>query len=309
MSVFNARNLTVFAFVIAAFAGTVVLSDHIQSQRITVPESYSDEDLDLQGKRLKGYALGADGLLADWYWIRSLQYVGDKIVNSKDENINIDDLNSLNPRLLYPLLDNATDLDPKFINAFVYGAVVLPTIDPSQAIKLTEKGIAQNPDEWRLYQYLGFIYWKLKQYDKAADVYNRGSKIPGAPPFLKLMAGMMETRGGGRDSARAIYSDMYKNASDSWTQHIAELRLQWLDSLDEREVLNTALAEFKTKNGRCADTYVEIVPILRTTQHPAGVDLRIDRAGEIVDPSGTPYIIDQNKCVSSVSPDSKLPKD
>ena len=184
MKVFSARNLALVGFAMIAFIGTTVLSDHIQSRRITVPESYSDEDLDLQGKRLKDYSLGAEGLLADWYWMRSLQYVGDKIVRSTDANINLDDLNSLNPRLLYPLLDNATDLDPKFINAFVYGAVVLPTIDADQAVKLTEKGIANNPDEWRLYQYLGFIYWKLKQYDKAADVYERGSKIPGAPPFL-----------------------------------------------------------------------------------------------------------------------------
>ena len=309
MRVPSARNLVLIVVVIVAFAGTVLLSDLIQSHRITVHDSYSDEDLDLQGKRLKGYSLGADGLLADWYWMRSLQYVGNKILNSKDDTLNIDDLKSLNPRLLYPLLDNATDLDPKFINAFVYGAVVLPTIDPDQAIKLTEKGIAQNPGEWRLYQYLGFIYWKLKQYDKAADVYERGSQVPGAPPFLKLMAGMMETRGGGRDAARAIYADMYKNASDSWTQHIAELRLQWLDSLDERGVLDAALTAYKEKNSRCANDFSDIFSVLRTTPHPPGVDIKLNRSGEIVDPTGTPYIIDQTKCVSSVGPDSKLPKD
>ncbi|HEY2866333.1 MAG TPA: tetratricopeptide repeat protein [Pyrinomonadaceae bacterium] len=309
MRVLSGRNLALLAFTILAFVGTIALSDHIRSNRITVPESYSDEDLDLQGKRLKGYSLGAEGLIADWYWMRSLQYVGDKIVNAKEETINIDDLNSLNPRLLYPLLDNATDLDPKFINAFVYGAVVLPTVDPNLAIKLTEKGIAQNPDEWRLYQYLGFIYWKLKQYDKAADVYERGSKVPGAPPFLKLMAGMMETRGGGRDAARTIYGDMYKNGSDSWTQHIAELRLQWLDSLDERDVLDAALASYKKTNARCAANFSEILPILRTTPYPAGVDIKLDRSGQIIDPSGAPYTIDQNKCVSSLGPDSQLPKD
>jgi len=309
MKILSARNLALMGFAMIAFIGTAVLSDHIQSHRITVPESYSDEDLDLQGKRLKGYSLGAEGLLADWYWMRSLQYVGDKIVRSTDTTINLDDLNSLNPRLLYPLLDNATDLDPKFINAFVYGAVVLPTVDPEQAIKLTEKGIEQNPDEWRLYQYLGFIYWKLKKYDMAADIYERGSHIADAPPFLKLMAGMMETRGGGRDAARTIYNDMYRNASDSWTRHIAELRLQWLNSLDERDVLDAALAAYKEKDGRCPSNYSEIFPTLRTMPHTAGVDLKIDRAGQIVDPSGTPYIIDPSKCVSSVGADSALPKD
>src|SRR3982750_2276599 len=125
-----ARNIVTLIVVIAAFAATIDLSGYVQARKVTIPESYTDEDLDLQGKRLKGYALGFEGLLADWYWMRSLQYVGDKIVNSKSDTLNLDDLNSLNPRLLYPLLDNATDLDPKMLTAYTYGAVVLPTIDP-----------------------------------------------------------------------------------------------------------------------------------------------------------------------------------
>jgi hypothetical protein len=138
----------------ALYAGVYALSNFIESNRVPIPETYADEDLAFEGKKIKGFALGAEGMLADWYWMRSLQYIGDKLTNSKLEYIDLEDLTHLNPRLLYPLLDNATDLDPHFMAAYSYGAIVLPAIDKQQAIKLTEKGIAANPNEWRLHQYL-----------------------------------------------------------------------------------------------------------------------------------------------------------
>jgi hypothetical protein len=54
------------------------LSRFVEANRPALPENYADEDLALQGARLKGYALGFEGLIADWYWMKSLQYIGDK---------------------------------------------------------------------------------------------------------------------------------------------------------------------------------------------------------------------------------------
>ena len=129
-------------FVAVGFVGVYLVSSYVEANRINLPEAYEDEDLTLQGKRLRGYVLGADGLVADWYWMRSLQYIGGKIVKQDLNNLNLDDLTSLNPRLLYPMLDISTELDPHLIAAFTYGATVLPAIDAQKAIQLTEKGIA-----------------------------------------------------------------------------------------------------------------------------------------------------------------------
>src|SRR5437868_7688088 len=105
------------AVMIVCFATTVVLSRHIEATKPALPEDYGDSDLEMNGSYLKGYALGMESLIADWYYMRSLQYVGDKLLNSKSDSINIEDLRDLNPRLLYPYLDNATDLDPHFVPA------------------------------------------------------------------------------------------------------------------------------------------------------------------------------------------------
>ena len=103
---------------------------------------------------MKGFAFGAEGLLADWYWMNSLQYIGKKIESVGLDNINLDDMRSLNPRLLTRILTVLRTLDPKFMAPYSYGATLLPTSDSDQAVALTEKGIKNNPNEWRLYQYL-----------------------------------------------------------------------------------------------------------------------------------------------------------
>ncbi len=294
---------------IAVFGIIYTLSNFIENRRVNLPEGYADSDLELQGKRLKGYALGAEGLLADWYWILSLQYLGNKISKSNADVINVEDLRSLNPRLLYPYLDNATDLDPLFMAAYSYGAIVLPAVDPQKAIQLSEKGIANNPDAWRLYQYLGYIHWRLREYEKAAEVYERGSRIEGVPPFMKIMAASMLNQGGSRDTARALYQQMLAESQDQQTKITAEFRLLEIDSLDEMDAIRSALIKSKESSGRCPQNLREILPLLRSVNLPGGKDFRVDKANNLVDPSGAPYLLNREQCdVKLDSTKTKIPK-
>ena len=282
---------------IAGFAAVFALAGFVERSRPPLPEDYGDSDLTVNGSSLKGYAFGTEGLIADYYFMRSLQYIGDKLLKDKREVVNIDDLRSLNPRLLYPLLNNATDLDPHFIAAYSYGAVVLPAIDPNKAIDLANKGIVNNPDHWRLYQHLGYIYWKLKQYDKAATAYEKGSEIQGASPFMKLMAASMNTDGGSRDTARVIFQEMLAGSDDEQVQITARRRLAELDSLDERDAIDKVLADFKQNTGRCANSFGEVSSTLLQVKLPHNRQFKIDSAKRLVDPTDAPYMLDKEKCV------------
>jgi tetratricopeptide (TPR) repeat protein len=284
------------AIVVGGFAALIFLSGRIDATHPQLAEGYEDTDLSLSGSRLKGFAFGTEGLIADWYWMRALQYIGDKMLKQPDGVIDLEDLSAMNPRLLYPLLNNATDLDPHFIAAYSYGAIVLPAIDKQKAIDLTRKGIENNPDSWRLYQHLAYIYWKLKRYDEAAQTYERGSQIEGAPPFMRLMAASMKTQGGSRETARTIYREMLAASDDEQVRITAQRRLMELDSLDEREIIDRALSEFKQRNGRCANAFAEVLPALADAPLPGGHDLRINAAKDLVDPSGAPYLLDREKC-------------
>lgn len=291
----TSKTFICFAVIIFGIAAVIGLSNFLEQKRPLLPAGYVDSDLALQGKKLKGFSFGAEGLLADFYWMQSLQYIGNKAVNNP-QKVSIDNLKPLNPRLLYPYLDNATDLDPRFLQVYFYGSIVLPAIDSEQAIKFTEKGIRDNPNEWILYQHLGYIYWKLGNYQKAAEVYEQGAKIDGAAPFLKLMAGRMRNEGGSRETARALYSQMYEEATDV---NIKNNALRWLARLDadeQMEAIRRGLQNFQQKNNRCAHNFNEIFPFLRTVKFTNGNVLKTDNAGNLLDPTGAPYLLDRENC-------------
>jgi tetratricopeptide (TPR) repeat protein len=301
------QSLIFAAIVIIGYAAVFALAGRLESARPALPEGYADRDLELQGARLKGFALGNEGLLADWYWMQSLQYIGRKIIDNPEAKVSIDNLKPLNPRLLYPYLENSTSLDPKFKAPYLYGAIVLPAIDPEQAIAIAEKGIRENPSEFRLFQHLGFIHWRLGNYEKASEVYARGAAIPGAPPFLQLMAAQMKSQGGSRETARAIYRQM-ADESEGQSRDLALLRLAELDFFDERDALRPALNAFRERNGRCAARWSELFPLLKTVKLPGGREFRIDRNDNLVDPTGVPYLLDTEGCDVRIDVDrSKIP--
>jgi len=296
------------ALIMVGLMAAFFLTGILERERPPLPPGFEDDDPALNGSRLKGWVFGAEGLVADWYWMNSLQYMGKKISSVGLENLNLDDLRSLNPKLLYPYLNSATDLDPKFMAPYSYGATVLPAIDPAQAIALTEKGIAHNPDQWRLHQYLGYIHWKLGDYERASEVYRQGSLIPGSPGFMKMMAARMKTEGGSRDIAREMYRQILSESQDEASRQNAELRLMQIDSLDERDAINAGLREFRERTGRCASRWQEVLPLLANKKLPNGNSLRIDKTNSVVDPTGIPYLIDNGKCEAMIDhPKSKIP--
>jgi tetratricopeptide (TPR) repeat protein len=191
---------------------------------------------------------------------------------------------------------------------YSYGAVVLPAIDPAEAIKIAEKGIANNPSEWRLYQQLGYIYWRLGNFEKASEVYDQGAMIQGAAPFMKMMSARMRSEGGSRETARAIYRQMLEESADKQLQENAALRLLELDSRDDMDAIQKALEEFKTQNGRCANSLRELRPLLVRAVLPEQRQFRVNESNELVDPTGAPYQLDSKTCnVSLDKKNTKLP--
>ena len=303
----STQTLISLIVILAGFAMSVLLTGFAERVRPPLPAGYEDEDLALNGSQFKGFAFGAEGLMSDWYWMNSLQYVGNKISTVGLDNLNLEDMTSLNPRLLYPYLNAATDLDPKFIAPYSYGATILPAIDSKQAIALTEKGIANNPSVWRLHQYLGYIYWKLGDYEKASEIYAKGSQIEGAPIFMRMMSARMKTEGGSRDIAREMYGQIRDQAEDEQSRANAELRLLQIDSLDERDIIGGALSEFRDSNKRCPSNWAELLPSI-AKKPEAARRLRIDRSNNIVDPSGAAYLLNRETCTVDLGPGTKVPR-
>jgi len=285
----NDRTKTISLALVAVVGmiAIVGLARVVDARRPAVDAGASDENLYLNAKTAKRISLGFNGLAADWYWMRSLQYVGKKILSS--QNVALDDLSQLNLQLLPQLLENATTLDPEFLDPYEYAAIVLPAINVNEAIRITHKGIEANPNAWRLYHHLGYIYWQQHDYATAAEVYGRGAEVPGAPVWMQAMKARMEAQGGSRATAREIYTRMLEDSSDDKIKNMAHKRLMQLDSLDQRDELRKLLVAFQTRTGRCPATWREI-----------------NFPGAPLDPSGAPYVLKPGTCEVELGETSEI---
>ena len=255
---------------IACMAGSVLLLrglDRLRSHATLEEVLYIPSP-----KVMKRLSLGYDGLLADIYWTRAVQYFGNKL-NVGAENFN----------LLAPLLEITTVLDPHLVVAYEYGSNFLAPHPPNgagmpdRAIKLDEFGILNNPNEWRLYYDLGFIYYtELHDYARAADAFVRGSRVPHAHPFLKILAGQMAEHAGDLQTARAMWSLTYDTAQEKSIRANAAAHLRALQVDEDVPVLEAIVERFRQ----------------RTHQLPAGF-AELARLGWVrgipVDPLGHPY--------------------
>jgi tetratricopeptide (TPR) repeat protein len=278
---------------------SVLLVRWIDTMRPPAEPNAIDESLYVDGKTAKRMSLGFSALVADWYWMRSLQYVGRKIVNAP-ENVPIYDLNQLNLKLLAPLLDTATTLDPEFLEPYGYAAMVLSAVDVQEAIRITKKGIEANPNVWRLYQHLGYIYWQQGDYQTASETYGRGAAIPGAPVWMQAMKAKMLADGGSRATAREIYTRMFEGSTEEKVKDMARGRLLQLDSLDQRDVLRKVLSGYQTRVGRCPSSWRELGHIF------SAISVQVDSAGAPIDPTGVPYVLKTDTCNVELNPKSEI---
>ncbi len=130
--------------ILLGFAAVVSLACWTDAHRPPVDAHLEEEHLYVSGTTAKRLSLGFNGLIADWYWMRTLQYVGHKIIKHGGlGSLQLDDLSPLDLKLLAPLLDATTTLDPQFIPAYEYGALVLPAVNEEAAFALLKKGIAK----------------------------------------------------------------------------------------------------------------------------------------------------------------------
>ncbi|HEY5883128.1 MAG TPA: hypothetical protein VIT88_00490 [Pyrinomonadaceae bacterium] len=295
------KTITLAVVIVIGMASAMLLLQRIDTLRPPPDPTAIDENLYVDGKTARRMSLGFNGLVADWYWMRSLQYVGKKIIDAPPD-LAIDNLSQLNMKLLAPLLDTATTLDPQFLDPYEYAAVVLPAVDVEQAIQITEKGIAANPHAWRLHQHLGYIYWQQGNYKAASETYGRGAEVPGAPPWMEAMKAKMLAEGGSRATAREIYTRMYEQSAEDQVKEMAHRRLVQLDSLDQRDALRKFVTAFQTRTGKCPASWKDLEPLFRGYQIP------VDASGAPLDPTGVPYIMHSDTCQIELNPNSQVIK-
>jgi hypothetical protein len=289
------RSFTEIGISLATIAVLMTFAVRLQRERDVryPPPETTEETLYLtSGAALQRLSLGYRSLAADLYWIRAIQHFG-----GTRQSLYVPGQEPIRPagpepyRLLHPLLDIATTLDPYFTVAYRFGSLFLAEPfpggpgRPDLAIALLEKGLAAEPDKWEYMHDIGFVYyWWLRDYRTAGVWFEKAGAVPGAPWWMRSMAAVTLANGGARNSSRQLWQEIAQSATVEYQRNHAQRALAQLQALDDLDQLRLVVERYSQTAGR-----------------PPGDWATLIRAGMLpgvpLDPTTTPYTIDANGTV------------
>jgi tetratricopeptide (TPR) repeat protein len=236
-------------------------------------------------------ALGYENILADIYWMRTIQYYGRRDEAAK---------RTIRYKNLAALLDITTSLDPDLMDAYVAGSFFLGEHDPlgagqpEEALKLLDKGIRAHPREWRFLYYKGLVYYVyVDDFKAAGNTWLDASRMPEAPEYLEGLAAKSLSEGGAMDTARALWQRQYEEATRDDIRENALNRLISLKVAEDIWALEFLMDVYRLENGMYPRSLSELIS---------------NENGKIktLDPLGTPYSYDPETGSVSLSPQSEI---
>lgn len=223
---------------------------------------------------IRRLCLHYSSLVADFYWLRTIQYYGGKDRLQKDVRYD----------LLQPLLKIVTVLDPQMILVYRFGAIFLSEPRPvgagdvPAALKLIDEGIAQNPDAWNLLFDKGFIYfWQEKDYNQAAEWFFRASRHPKAPPEIEALARNALGKQGDMETAEFLLRRQVVDAPNEKMRQNALRNLTNLQFHRDLWTLEWMVDLFYRQEGRFPESWQEFMRrgwLKETPKDPSGKDFQ-----------------------------------
>jgi tetratricopeptide (TPR) repeat protein len=170
----------------------------------------------IPAERLRPLLMGYELIVADFLWLKTVQYVGRHLLTDRKFPS------------LYPQLLRVVSLDPYFVDAYRLGGIFLAYTDGQvdEAISLLKKGAALNPDRWEPPHDLGVIYYLLKKdYPQALYWLQKTNGLPGRPDYVSRFVARLLASTGQRETAIEMWVRIYDQTDLSWVKDIARREL------------------------------------------------------------------------------------
>lgn len=214
------------------------------SHAVARPQGFSEQYLAdplvlPSGTTVRASSVGQQTTIADWYWLKLVQYVGTP-----------DAIRQGLPQLL-PLAEVITDLDPEYGYAYQVAGIVLSAnqrFDESNAI--LDKGMANVPDRWQLPFYAGYNRWyETGELSSGAEFVLRAAKIPGSPAYLSSLATKLYSSAGQIETGLAmVESILAQNPPEQVREDMQARRTELLVERD-LQFLEKAIALYEERYG------------------------------------------------------------
>lgn len=263
-----ATMLVIAGTFIAAGIMSTVLTPAIERAR---PDRFLRDEMVYfpSGAFLDEAAAGQDELIADYLWLRAIQYYG--MHRQTDRQY----------QWASHIFHVITALNPRFVEAYRFGGLVLAADanDLAGGIDLLKRGFHANQDRWEIPFDLGFLHYLSHQDLLAAAYFRRAAELPGAGEQVQRFTAFAYRRGGDAAAARDMWIQMRDTATNPVSREIADYALSDIELQKALSVLQTAADAYRQAEGRTAGSVNDLVRAGLLDEIPT-------------DPFGRGYLID-----------------
>jgi tetratricopeptide (TPR) repeat protein len=191
------------------------------------------------GKYLKFATFGNSSLLADLVYLWAIQYYSTFTIVDRYENLD-------------HIFSIIAELDPRYLDPYDVGAVIAfhEADDLELALKILDKGLEKNPDQW-IFPYEAGHYARIKKkYKLAQEYFKKAMEIEGAPDFVKRLYADATFMAADYKTSLETWMEIYQTAEDERIKKIASNHLYRTKSAIDIRTIRRAIIKFHEKFGR-----------------------------------------------------------
>lgn len=238
-------------FLLLMLAAYASLHGHVWEERDLV-RAETPADYVIPSKFSRILALGNQGLLSDFLFLKTITFTGGKSVGGKQ-------MGESDWRYFINSIDVVTDLDPYFVDPYFLaeGMLAWDAGKPAEANKILEKGARFRTSDWRLPFFIGFNYFYfMGDQGAGADYIMTAARIPGSPDYFPTLAARLAYYGGKSQTALLFLRQMLAETDNPIMRRRLELRLL---ALERAVMIEDALTRFNKEWGRMPHKLKELV--------------------------------------------------
>ena len=268
-------------FKIALLGAAIAVSIVSTSKNYDFRTKYASEKISRFGQLpapvIQTLSLEFDGVVSDYLFLKTMTVIGQKIGQ---------DIKPTQQEwtMAHTLLDNITELDPRFWDPYLFGQMMLAwqagMFDEANALLL--KAAEHRPHDFRPLYFVGFNHFYFqKEFAQASNYLQQASVKPGAPSYLKGLAARLSLYGNRTEVGIAFLRQMLAGTHDPNLRSYLEKRLIALEHIN---TLEKKVQEYKDQFGSLPQKLEDLVAkglLERIPEDPYGGDFVLMDNGRV----------------------------
>jgi len=199
---FRKKSLIILVFII--FLSSIgILNFYGRNNRKEITKLYDYHPAVLSVDAGHILSFGYTNLLADYFWLYTVQYLGSHVIDGSYKSLNA----------LFTLVNG---LDPYFQYPYKMALLIFADYNLDQAIEIGKTGMKYNPENYEIPYFLGYTHSFLKDNPSLGAAYfDYAGSVPGAPKVYSQIGSAMRRQSGLLERSYEFWLHVISNSKDT----------------------------------------------------------------------------------------------